>query len=138
MADLRQDIGADQQDETRARKYSLQCRYSVDRIARAEPRLDVEHADAAIAGKLARRGETLGQGCHAAHRLQRVLRRHQPPDLVEVEALQRLAADMEMAFMRRVEGPAEKADAARRQPTDAQAMRRQRRTCGTVLRKRSL
>jgi hypothetical protein len=59
------------------------------------------------------RSEAVGEGCHAAHRLQRVLRRDQPPDLVERELAQRELADVEVAAMRRVERPAEQADPAR-------------------------
>src|SRR5262249_4971141 len=53
---------------------------------------------------------------HAAHRLQRVLRRDQPPDLVEVELLQGELADMKMPAMRRVERAAEEADPPRAAP----------------------
>jgi hypothetical protein len=64
-------------------------------------------------------GKPLGKRCHAALRLQWILRRHQPPYLVEAEALQRLEADVEMAGMRWVEGAAQEADAPRRQLAEA-------------------
>jgi hypothetical protein len=45
------------------------------------------------------------------YRFQRVLRRDEPPDFVELDAAQRLAADMEMALMGRIERAAEQPDA---------------------------
>ncbi len=42
--------------------------------------------------------------------LQRVARAHQPPQPVKPEAAQRLAADMDMSLMGRIEGAAQKAD----------------------------
>jgi hypothetical protein len=50
-----------------------------------------------------------------------------------MEALQRLVADVKMTFMRRVEGAAEKPDAARRQPADLEARRGQGRTCRATM-----
>src|SRR6185437_14293042 len=64
-----------------------------------------------MARHAAGRGQALGEGRHALHGLQRILRRDQPPDIVEPEPLERQAAEMQMAGMRRVEGAAEQADA---------------------------
>ena len=49
---------------------------------------------------------------HAGDRLERILRRHQPPQGVEAEAVERPMADMEMAPVGRVERAPEEADAA--------------------------
>jgi hypothetical protein len=64
-------------------------------------------------------GDTVAKFAHAGGCLQRILRRDQPPDLVEAEALQRLAADMQMALMGGIEGAAEQADAPLRQMAEA-------------------
>src|SRR5260221_13277835 len=91
------------------------ARDGVDRtrgVAGAEPRLDVGDLDARILRQRRGRGEALGERRHAAHRLQWVLRRDQPPHLIEREPSQRLAADMEMAAMGRIERAAEEPDAA--------------------------
>ena len=98
-----------------ARKAAAERLYRIGGEAGAEPRFDVADPYAAV-GSRDRRGpiQPLGKGRHAGNRLQRVLRRHQPPDLVYVEALQRLPADMQVPAMRRVEGAAEQADAPSR------------------------
>jgi len=59
-----------------------------------------------------RPGEPLRKGGHAVGRLERVLRADEPPDLVEIELLERREADMAMAAMRGVERAAEEPDAA--------------------------
>jgi hypothetical protein len=87
---------------------------------RAESRLEIEDTDTLIVlrNRLGA-GKALAELAHAGGRLQRILRRDQPPDLVEAETLQRLAADMQMAFMCGVERAAEQADAPLRQMTKA-------------------
>jgi len=73
-------------------------------------------------------GEPALKGRHAALRLQRILRRDKPPDLIQVEPLQRLDADMAMAGMSGVEGTAENADPSRRQLAERPLRRPQGRT----------
>ena len=52
--------------------------------------------------------------------LQRVARADQPPDLIQPQPLQRLARQMHMAGMGRIEGPAQQADhLTRRSPGSA-------------------
>src|ERR1700712_882965 len=77
---------------------------------RAEIVLDVHHDDARMARHEAGTAHAVAQARHALRRFQRILRRHQPPDLVEAEPLQRHLADMHMAFMRRIERAAEQPD----------------------------
>jgi len=55
--------------------------------------------------------------CHAGDRLQRVLRRDQPPHLVERKMPQREQAQMQVAAMGRVERAAQQPDSA--MPADA-------------------
>jgi hypothetical protein len=57
---------------------------------------------------------------HAGNRLQRVLRRDEPPNLVEVEVFERQKAEVQMAAMGRIERAAQQPDAAmppRRRPS---------------------
>ena len=79
-----------------------------------EPGLDVGDPDAAVGGGDLGRAwrRRSANGAMPATGLQRVLRRHQPPHFVEIETLQRQAADMQVPAMRRVERPAEQPDAA--------------------------
>jgi hypothetical protein len=93
----------------------LQLGERVGSEMRAESRLEIEDADARITGDARRHGDALFKGPHAGGGLQRILRRDQPPDLVETKALQRLAADVQMALMRRVERAAEQPDTPLRQ-----------------------
>ena len=60
---------------------------------------------------LPRRGHALRQRPQAARVLQRIAGRHQPPDAVELEPLQRQQAGAEVRFVGRIERAAEQADA---------------------------
>jgi hypothetical protein len=126
-ADLLQVVGAHQPDESRRREAFLQGRQSIRRVTAAERGLDIRNPDM----RMLRDGGGLRQPFrerrHARDRLQRVLRRDQPPDLVQVQMLQRQIADVQMAAMGRVERPAQQADLAG--PAIAQA-RRQRQRAG--------
>src|SRR4051812_25074008 len=81
--ELRQVIATHQPDEMGLRKAAAERLYRIGGEAGAEPRFDVADPYAAV-GSRDRRGpiQPLGKGRHAGNRLQRVLRRHQPPDLV--------------------------------------------------------
>jgi len=61
-------------------------------------------------------------------RLQGILRRDEPPDLVEAEPLQRFKADVTVAGMGRVERPAQQPDARRRRLAEAERSEVQGRT----------
>jgi hypothetical protein len=75
-----------------------------------------------------RRSHAAPLGCHVRRGLERVLRRHQPPDLVEPESPQRFEAQMHVAGMGGIERPAEQADAAGRRVADAESGQVQGRT----------
>lgn len=55
-------------------------------------------------------GQALGQRRHPGGRLERVLRRDQPPDLVEGQTPQGLAAELQVPLVGRVEGATQQAD----------------------------
>src|SRR5216684_1278595 len=131
MAELREIVSAHQPDETGASEAALEDAQRVGGIARTQPRLDIGDLDARIVDDGCGGSDALDQRGHAAHRLQRVLRRDEPPDLVEAEAAQRLAADMQMAAVGRVERAAEQADA----PSSPIAKRRGEREAGSSRRR---
>ena len=119
MLELGQDIGAHQPDELGARIAPAQRPHGVERIARAEQQFGRVDPDAGVAGELTRARDASRQRLHAVVALQWVLRRDEPPDLVETEAPQGFQADVAMAVVGRVERSAQKADAARRIARDA-------------------
>ena len=103
--------------------------HRVEGEARAQHQLGRIDADARMAADdLARAGDAGRQRLHAVVGLERVLRRDQPPHLVEPEPLQRLEADMAMALVRGIERAAQKADAARRVPRHARHRMESRRS----------
>lgn len=85
----------------------------VRRILCTQPRFGVTDMNARIGG-----GDLLGGsepfliGRHPIRRLQRVLRRHQPPHLVQAQQLQRLLTYIQVSVVGRIERPAQQADAA--------------------------
>jgi hypothetical protein len=79
-------------------------------IAGAEPGLDIGDPEPGVQGQAAGAGQALGEGRHAARLLERVLRRDQPPHLVEAEPAQGLETDPVMALMGRIERAAEQPD----------------------------
>jgi hypothetical protein len=67
-------------------------------------------ADARVIGEGVGGGQALIERRHARHRLQRVLQADQPPDLVQIQELERGAADKQVTFMGGIERTAEQAD----------------------------
>jgi len=114
-------VGTHQPYEALPRIEPLQCRDRIGGVARAEGGFERGDANARMPAIGARLLQTVAQRRHAGDGLERVLRRDQPPHLVEIEALQGFEADMAMAFMRRIEGPAEQADPPFRQMAEMQA-----------------
>ena len=82
-------------------------------IRAAEAVFDIAHADPRVTGRdPPRLRQPFDERRHAGDRLQRVLRRDHPPDLVEAEAAQRQLAEMQVTLMSRVERAAQQPDAA--------------------------
>ena len=79
----------------------------------AQPVFEIADDDAPVSGgDLPRLFEPNRKGRHAGDRLQRVLRRHQPPHLVEIEPFEGGQAQMQVTGVSRVERAAEQPDAA--------------------------
>jgi hypothetical protein len=103
-AQLNEVVGTHQPDETPSWKAAAQRLQAVGGVMRtAEPTLEIADDDASVSG-----GDppsllqSEGERRHAGDRLQRVLRRHQPPYLVQREAPEREQAQMQMAVMGRL------------------------------------
>lgn len=108
--DLQEIVGTHDPHETPARVAALQLEERVGGVDRAEPGLEVRSFDAGMVGDLGRHRQALGKGRHAPAGLQRVLRRYEPPDLVQPQEVDRQEADMAMAVMGGIERAAEEAD----------------------------
>src|SRR5262245_10617774 len=80
-------------------------------VMHADLGLEARDIDARVARQRARRRDTLGKRAQAARILERIARRHQPPDAVEAESAHADQAGGAMRLMRRIEGAAEQADA---------------------------
>ena len=102
--ELRQIVRPHQPDEPHAGIECPQPRQRLRGVAGAEPRLDVGDGDAGVDHHGLCLRQTQRQRCRALP-LQRVARADQPPDAVQPEPLQRLARDVDMARMGRVERP---------------------------------
>ena len=80
-------------------------------VAGAELGLDVGDMDRGMMRHIAGTLHALGKRRHALHGLERVLRRYEPPHLVQFKPAHGHQADMPVALMGRVERAAEQADA---------------------------
>jgi len=108
---LDQIVGTDEKHEIVFRPGFFQGAYCFGGIAGAVIPLEVRDADAGIIGAGLGGREAGLVGRHALIRFQRVLRRYQPPNLVQIETVQGGQADIQMAPVGRIERAAEKTDA---------------------------
>ena len=95
---LLQDVRPHQPDEPHARELPQQPAQCVDRVARAEHRLDRACDDAAAVRDAARGCQAPVERRHAAPRLQRIAGRHEQPDLIEPQSPAREVDDVAMAL----------------------------------------
>ena len=107
--ELGQVIGPHQPYEPDAGVKRLQRCDGLGGIARADPRLDIGDDDAGMIDQRMGRRQTLCQGGRSLG-LERIAGADQPPDAIEPKAFERLATDMQMAGMGRIELSAEKAN----------------------------
>ncbi len=89
---LNEVVGAHDPDEPAAGIARLHRPQRIDGVDGAEPAFDVGDAHPPVRRDAARRGESPFERGHLRRALQRVLRRDQPPHLVQRQPLQRLAA----------------------------------------------
>lgn len=100
-----------QPDKAMLRKTPPQFHQRLRGKHRAELRLDPAHRDPRMPSHPSCGRHALRQRCHAPARLKRVLRRDEPPDVIEPQPLQGQQADMAVPAMGGVERAAQKADA---------------------------
>lgn len=91
MVNLQKIVGPHQPHEAMLALNVRQPGQGIRRILRAQPRFGVTDMNARVGGgNLLGSGKPFLIGRHAVRRLERVLRRHQPPHFVQAEKLQRL------------------------------------------------
>ena len=98
-------------DEAGAVEQRPEAEQSCRREAGTEPLLEVGDKHARMAGNDARQRQPLGEVFGLVRVLQGVLGRDNPPDAVEICGTNGLQAGGAMAFVGRIEGAAEQADA---------------------------
>lgn len=104
-------VGPDQPHETMIAMAAAELAQRIDGVAGAETILDIGNADPRMPGHDSRAGHACGQGGHSRRRFKGILRRYEPPDLVQIQPSQGFQADMPVPVMRRVERSSQKADA---------------------------
>src|ERR1700741_2351284 len=109
--DLNQIVAAHQPDEMNLGKVLFQNRDGIGGVGRAQRGFKIADDDERLARRLARGADALFEPRHALAWLQGILRRHQPPYVVEPELLQRKLARVHVAFMGGIERSAQEADA---------------------------
>ena len=77
----------------------------------ADDSFETADVDARIVGDLERGVGAFGKAVQSAGILERIARRQQPPDAIELQALERKQADGAMRRVRRIERAPEQADA---------------------------
>ena len=107
--ELHQIVRPHQPDEGHARIDRPQPLHRVGRGARAQPRLQRGDLHPRVPHHRPRPRHPVGHR-RRLPRLQRVAGGDQPPDLIQPKPLHRLARDMGMPLMRRIERPAQQAD----------------------------
>ena len=109
--ELGEAVGAHQPDEADTGIAHAQERQRSDAEMTGEPGLERRHANAIVLFHgLALRPAFAEKG-KSAVRLQRIARRHDPPDGIETKAAKRDLADLPVALVRRIERAAEQPDA---------------------------
>lgn len=89
----------------------LEVRDGIDGIAQAHPLLDIEDADAWVTGDRLGARETLRIISKFMLGFKGIMRAHQPPDFIKLQALQCLARDVQMPGMGGVEGTTQQTNA---------------------------
>ena len=108
--DLGEIVRPHQPDESDARQPAPQLAQCFGRIGGRQLGFDAGDSYARMPSHRPSPCQPLLERGHAGHRLQRVLRRYQPPDRVEPQPLQRQQADMPMPLMGWIERTPKQAD----------------------------
>src|SRR6185312_4787766 len=92
-------VAAHQPGEIELWEAALQRLERIDGVLRAQSALDVHHDDARVARYRPGVNDAVGERSQPGAAFERILRRHQPPHVVEAEALERDFTDVPMTFM---------------------------------------
>ena len=103
-------VGAHDPDESDARAPGDKPFYRVIGVSRLDDSFETGHVDARVMRERAGGRDALRQRGEPAGVLERIARRDQPPDAVELEPFERQQTGGEMRLMRRIERSAEQAD----------------------------
>src|SRR5213592_170468 len=82
----------------------------IDGVPDTDDSFETADIDARIVGDLERSAGAFGEAVQSPGILERIARRQQPPDAIELQALDRKQADGAMRRVRRIERTAEQAD----------------------------
>src|SRR3569832_2980463 len=91
--ELRKVVRSHDPDKVQARSTTAQISDRVCSIARSDDGFETTHIDARIEGDVSGGRHALGKVMRRAVGLERIARRHQPPDAVELQPLDRKQAD---------------------------------------------
>ncbi len=91
-----------------ARKAAAQEAQRLRGIGSTDPRFESRDRDARMAGEFAAEADALAKRSKPAVLLQRVAGRHHPPDLLQLQPLERVEADEPVRGVWRIERAAEK------------------------------
>ena len=105
-------VRAHEPDERCVRVEGAETINRIDRILKALAFLEIADDDVRVVRSLARQRHAILEGRVVGRVLQRVARRHQPPDGRERKAFKGLDGDFPVPAVRRIEGPPEQADAS--------------------------
>jgi hypothetical protein len=103
----REIVGAHQPDEPRARMTHTEKAQGVDRVSAAERSFERRHRDPRRVGNLPCLVQSTLRWHQFALVLQRIPRRYDPPDGIQIQSSPGDLADLAMSGMGRIEGPAE-------------------------------
>ncbi len=106
---LREIVSAHDPDEVHTGNAAAQMDDRVDSVSGADDSFETADVDARIVGDIKRGVGALGKAMQPAVVLERIARRQQPPDAIELQALDRKQADGAMRRVRRIERTAEQA-----------------------------
>ena len=103
-------VGTHHPNEAMARVAAAETLNCVSAVWTVPTLFAIAHTNRRVADETPRCGQTLFKWRHAALRFKRILRRNQPPELIQIEPFDGLKANMKMAFMRRIERATKQAD----------------------------
>ena len=109
--ELREIVSAHDPDEAHAGNAAAEVNDRIDSVVGADDSFETTDIDARIVGDFARGAGAFGKAVQPVGVFQRITRGQQPPDAIELQALEGKQADRAVRRVRRIERAAEQADA---------------------------